>query len=140
MESSGDEHASSSTSATKKHVGSCHCGAVRFEVDIDVGKGASRCNCRKPDAFALVAGKESVGEYVWGASVSSRFFCKHCGTYCYGSGHLAQLGGDFVSVNFNCLDDIDLTQIKIIYWDGRNNNWAAGPRDEPWPLSAPASR
>jgi hypothetical protein len=42
---------------SEKHTGSCHCGAVRFEVDADVKKGASRCNCLhvKPAAFRLLS-------------------------------------------------------------------------------------
>ena len=25
---------------------------------------------------------------------------------------------------------------SVIYWDGRHNNWEAGPRPTPWPVSA----
>jgi hypothetical protein len=133
------------TTNVKKHAGSCHCGAVRFQVEIDAGKG-TRCNCTicaklgatgghvKPAAFALASGEESLGSYEWGAKISKRFFCKHCGVYCFGSGHLAELGGDFVSVNMNCLDDVELSEMKIGYWDGRHNNWQAGTRSTPWPM------
>jgi hypothetical protein len=40
-----------------------------------------------------------------------------------------------VSVNWNCLDAIDVSKVRIVYWDGRHNNWASGPRNEPWPSS-----
>ena len=50
-------------------------------------------------------------------------------------GHLEQLGGDYVSVAINTLDDVDLCDVQIAHWDGRNNNWAAGPRATPWPLT-----
>jgi hypothetical protein len=93
----------------------------------------------KPDAFALVAGEESLGTYVWGGKISTRFFCRHCGIHCFGRGYLIEVGGDYVSVNLNCLDGVDPSELAIVYWDGRHDNWHAGPRTTPWPVSAPAS-
>jgi hypothetical protein len=131
---------------TTTYKGSCHCGTVRFTVAADLGAGAGRCNCSictkvaqtggivKPAAFGLVSGEEALGAYSWGARVSTRFFCKHCGVHCFGRGHLAVLGGDFVSVNYNCLDEIDPASLRIHHWDGRHDNWSAGPRAQPWPL------
>jgi hypothetical protein len=131
----------------KKHTGGCHCGKVRYEVELDATKGGGRCNCSictkvaqtgamvKPDAFKLMSGKDSVGTYSWGAKSSTRYFCKECGIHCYGAGFLEVLGGDFVSVNLNTLDDVDLADAKIIYWDGRHDNWMAGPRNTPWPIA-----
>jgi hypothetical protein len=52
--------------------------------------------------------------------------------HCFGSGHLAELGGDFVSINYNTLDDVDPLDVKVSYWDGRHDNWQAGARDNPW--------
>ena len=132
------------TGNQKKHLGSCHCGKVRFEVVVDATSG-SRCNCTvctkisqtggfaKPDAFKLLTSEADLGLYEWGGKISKRYFCKSCGVHCFGKGHLAELGGDYVSVNFNCLDDIDVRDVSVVYWDGRHNNWQAGPRSEPWP-------
>jgi hypothetical protein len=132
---------------TDTHTGGCHCGAVRFEVQLADIHGASRCNCSvctkiaatarivKPAAFTLRAGEDDLSSYEWGAKISRRFFCKHCGVHCYGRGFLEDVGGDYVSVNLNCLDAVDPSQLAVTYWDGRHNNWEAGPRDRPWPIS-----
>ena len=130
-----------------RHLGSCHCGAVRYEVDLDPNAGASRCNCTictkiaaasaivKPEALKLLAGADSLSVYEWGGKISRRFFCKRCGIHAFARGHLKELGGDYVSVNLNAIDDIDVSQVSLVHWDGRHNNWYAGARPTPWPIS-----
>ena len=138
-----------SAEETTKHTGGCHCGAIRFEVGLPPKPKGSRCNCSictkiaptgfilKPAAFKLVApaSEEGLSRYVWGGRVSTRFFCKDCGVHCYGRGHLDVLGGDFVSVNLNCVDGIDPSTLEIDHWDGRHDNWQAGPKGAPWPIT-----
>lgn len=126
--------------------GGCHCGAVRFQVELEPGFHAGRCNCSicmkiaqtgalvKPSAFRLLAGEDALSSYAWGPRISTRYFCKHCGIHCYGAGHLAEIGGDFVSANLNCLDDFDVNAIDVVYWDGRHDNWEGGPKSTPWPV------
>src|SRR2546423_7256814 len=103
----------------QKHPGGCHCGAVRFEVELDLAAGATRCNCSicnkvaatsnvvKPAAFRLLSDPASASVYEWGGKTMQRYFCKACGIHCFGRGYLEQLGGDYVAVNFNCLDGVD---------------------------------
>ena len=124
--------------------GGCHCGRVRFRVTADLD-GVTICNCSvctkispigavvKPDSFKLLTDESKLGTYVWGGRVSTRYFCKECGVHSFARGHLEQLGGDYVSVNLNCLDDIDVRDVDLVFWDGRHNNWQGGPRKEPWP-------
>lgn len=128
-----------------KHTGSCHCGDVKYEVEIDASHG-TRCNCSicqkigqlggivKPAAFRLLTSEGHLSYYEWASKVAKRYFCKTCGVHVFGKGHLEQIGGDFVSINFNTLDDIDPIDVKVTYWDGRNDNWQAGDRETPWPL------
>jgi hypothetical protein len=134
------------TPAQQRHAGSCHCGAVRFEVFLDERPGGSRCNCSictklgmtgaitKPAALTLIAGEESLNSYEWGGKISRRFFCRHCGVHCFARGNLVELGGAYVSVNLNAVDDLDVAELPIVHWDGRHNNWYAGPRPTPWPI------
>ena len=133
-------------SQTTKHVGSCHCKAIRFEVELDASS-ASRCNCTictkiastgaivAPIAFALLTPESATSQYTWGTKSGTRYFCGTCGVHCFARGHLEQLGGDYVSINFNCLDDLDLRDVAITHWDGRHNTWAAGQRSTPWPIA-----
>lgn len=140
----------SANEGVKKHLGSCHCGAVRFEAEVDASVGG-RCNCSvctkiggigaiiKPAAFTLLAGADSLATYEWGAKISKRRFCKRCGVHVFGGGFLAELGGDFVSVNLSTLDDVDmLSDGKVVYWDGRHDNWTGGTRTQPWPIFSAA--
>jgi len=133
------------TTITKKHHGSCHCGAVQFEVTLDATRG-SQCNCSicrklgqvgamaKPDAFTLVAGEPALHMYEWGGKTSQRYFCATCGVFCFGRGYLEQLGGAYVSINFNCLDDLEISDVAVTHWDGRHDNWQAGMREQPWKI------
>jgi hypothetical protein len=151
MEETRATKAATSAAGARTYTGGCHCGAVRFEVMMDPGDPAGRCNCSictkvgalgaivVPDAFTLVKGEESLGVYEWGAKISRRSFCKRCGVHCFGRGHLAEVGGDYVSVNLNCLEGVELKDLPVVHWDGRHDNWTAGPRSTPWPVLAPAA-
>jgi hypothetical protein len=136
------------TTDARTYSGSCHCGAVQFKVTADLAAGAGRCNCSictkvsqtggivKPEAFQLVSSDENLSSYAWGGRTSTRHFCKICGIHCFARGTLEVLGGAYVSVNYNCLDGVELGDLKVIHWDGRHNNWQAGPRPAPWAILA----
>ncbi len=119
--------------------GSCHCGAIAFEADIDLGSGASRCNCtlcRKmrnwsarvaPGDFRLLRGEEKLGLYdASGKGYLFHGFCSHCGIRLFSRGDLAELGGAFVTVSLPALDDATpeaLIAAPLTWCDGLNNNW-----------------
>ncbi len=122
----------------KTYTGSCHCGSIQYQADIDLAAGTSRCNCSicaktrnwsvavKPAAFRWTSGQDTASRYEWGSKAMKAFFCPTCGVRTHGIGSLEALGGDFVALQVSTLDnatDEELAAAPIQYSDGRNNNW-----------------
>jgi hypothetical protein len=130
--------------STKTYRGSCHCGKVTFEADLDLSQGTSRCNCSicwknrmwctniKPSAFRALTGRDELTEYSFGSRAVHHAFCKHCGARPYGWGNIPEIGGDYVSINVACLDDLDpaeLVAAPVKFTDGKANNWWNTPAE-----------
>jgi hypothetical protein len=128
----------------KTYQGSCVCGAIRFECQLDLSKGTTRCNCsfcRKARMwFAIV--KEPELKVLQGADLLLDFqrtqpgkpapflhfnFCSRCGVRPFTKGGaLPQFGGEFYAVNVMCLDnatDEELSKAPIQFADGRHDRW-----------------
>jgi hypothetical protein len=106
-------------SGAKKYAGGCQCGAVRYEIEIDLSADQEKCNCPictetnfwgaivRPNAFRLLSGTESLTNCRFN-SKAPYFFCKYCDVRSFCRGDIEQLGGEVYSVNLNCLDDVNL--------------------------------
>ena len=106
--------------------GSCHCGAVQFEIETDLTE-FTKCDCslcRKKNAvmtkvhesrFRLLQGEENLGLYQWNTRTAKHHFCKTCGIYTF---HRKRVTPDFFGVNVYCLEDADLSQVPIREVDG----------------------
>jgi hypothetical protein len=128
----------------KTYQGGCHCGAVRFECQLDAAAETSRCNCSicakgrywksivRKDVFRLMSGEDALTDYRFGNGTIHHFFCKQCGTKPFGRGHMEALGGTFYAINVACLDGDAPEQFaarEIVFQDGRNNDWSTVPSE-----------
>lgn len=129
----------------KTYTGSCHCGAVRFEVDVDIAAGTGKCNCTicaktrlwlvnaLPEAFRLIAGDADLTDYRGKNPVAHHLFCKHCGVRPFEWVDMPNMSGTkYYNINVSCLDGVDIDElvaVPVSYYDGLNNNWGATPAE-----------
>lgn len=114
----------------KKYKGSCHCGAVQFEVDLDL-KDAISCNCSicgkkgsllafaQESQFKLISGENFLTDYQFGKKTIHHPFCSKCGISSFGYG-VTPNGMNRRAINIRCLDEIDLKSIPIREFDGKS--------------------
>lgn len=114
---------------TKTYTGGCHCGAVRFEVDLAIESLAS-CNCSicsrrgwllafgPKDKFRLLKGEGATTEYQFGKKKVHHLFCSTCGVASWGHG--IGPNGPTVSINARCLDDFDVEKFSVRHFDGKH--------------------
>lgn len=123
------------------YTGSCHCGAVRFEADLDLTQSTFRCNCTicrrnrfwvavaRPEGFRVLAGDAEMTEYRFNTRKNQHLFCRHCGVRPFGIGNDTPIG-TMIGVNIGCLEGIDeatLAQLPVTYIDGLHDRWQHAP-------------
>jgi len=105
----------------KTLVGSCHCGAVRFEIVSDFPE-LTTCDCsicKRKNAlmvkvhesdFRLLSGAESLAEYRFHTGTARHYFCRTCGIYPF---HRKRVAPDCYGINVFCLEDFDPAGIPV---------------------------
>ncbi|HTK02933.1 MAG TPA: GFA family protein [Bordetella sp.] len=99
------------------HTGSCHCGAVKFEVATPL-LPAIRCDCslcRRRGALMspsllredlrILSGEDALALYQFNTGAARHYFCKHCGIYPF---HQTRTDPARWRVNLGCLDGVDV--------------------------------
>lgn len=120
------------------HGGSCHCGAVRFEADVDLSAGTIKCNCTlctkqrswvaivARESFRLLDGEAALTEYRCNTRTEQHFFCGRCGVRTFGFGTSPRWGA-YAAVSVACLDEVtagELAALPVRWLDGKNDTWA----------------
>ena len=111
--------------------GSCHCGAVRYSVELDLSQPVIACNCTMCgragtlltfapiEKFTLEQGEDKLTDYQFNKHVIHHLFCKVCGVKSFARGK-GRDGGPTVAINARCLDEVDVSKLNITPFDGRS--------------------
>lgn len=125
----------------RSYRGSCHCGVVTFEADLDLSQPSFRCNCSicrrtrfwalvaKPEQFRLLSGESELTLYKFNTLKNHHYFCRHCGVRCFGVGNDTPIGKMY-GINPGCLSDVtdeQLAAIPVVFIDGLHDRWTEAP-------------
>lgn len=114
----------------RTYEGGCHCGAVRFEANTDLGRVIT-CNCSicakhgllltfvPAQAFTLRSGQDQLSEYQFNRKMIRHTFCRVCRVETFGRGK-APDGTEMVAINARCLDGVDPAALKLTPFDGKS--------------------
>lgn len=119
------------------HPGSCHCGQIRFEVDLPDGLVEPRhCNCSmcrrrgaivataRLDQLRITAGADQLRTYQFNTRAARHFFCPTCGIYTH---HQRRSDPGKYSFNVGCLEGVDPFEVETVtVYDGVSH-----PHDDP---------
>jgi hypothetical protein len=112
----------------KTHAGACHCERVQFRVTAELLR-ATVCNCSicskkgfihlivEQAQFELLAGSEELTVYRFNTGVAEHKFCRHCGIHAF---YTPRSDPDKVDVNVRCLSGVDLSELELRPFDGKN--------------------
>ncbi|MBV1882456.1 MAG: GFA family protein [Pseudomonadales bacterium] len=108
--------------------GSCHCGAVTFEVEAPKVLEAEACNCSicsksgfvhlivPKRSFTLTSGENNLKTYRYNTGIAEHTFCEICGIKPF---YIPRSNPDGVDVNIRCLDTAPEV-VNVTEFDGQN--------------------
>ena len=108
--------------------GSCHCGAVQFEVEAPEKIVCQDCNCSicsksgflhlivPKSKFNLIRGESHLTTYTFDSAEAKHKFCKICGIKSF---YIPRSNPDGYDVNVRCLDP-QPEELIIEPFDGKN--------------------
>lgn len=118
--------------------GSCHCGAVAFEIDGDIPYQLTRCTCSfcakrgalwayfTPEHFRRTTSHEAEATYRWSSRLVAHNFCPTCGCGTYTDSPAFEADGRYtegerrIGVNARLFDDFVAEDHPVQVIDGKN--------------------
>ncbi|WP_300393586.1 GFA family protein [Henriciella sp.] len=116
----------------RTYAGGCHCGGVRFEVDLPDHVEVEDCNCSicamsgndhiivPSSRFRLTQGEERLTVYRFNTGAARHLFCKVCGIKSF---YVPRSNPDGYAVTWRCLDNWETLDAMVTGFDGQN--WEA---------------
>lgn len=131
---------------------------IKYTANVEVKDGhlkANRCNCtfctkfttsnhsipNPAEDFTLLSPKsrDELGDYAPRMKTLHRYFCKTCGAHVWIEGFF-EVGGhkhEAFMLNVSSIDQpqegLDLSQVKLMYFDMLHDNINGGLKETPWP-------
>lgn len=111
------------------HKGSCHCGAVTFQVQAPSTIEEWNCNCsicvKKQNkhfvvpaaAFTLLTGEDNLTTYTFNTHAAKHRFCKTCGVQSF---YIPRSNPNGVGVMAHCIDSGTILEVVERQFDGRD--------------------
>ena len=114
----------------KSETGSCHCGAIKFEIEGTFGD-LLECNCSHCQrkgyllwfvpraALKLTTPESDIATYTFNKHVIRHRFCPTCGIHPFGEGAMPD-GRQMAAINIRCLDGVEPDAVPVQHFDGRS--------------------
>jgi hypothetical protein len=111
--------------------GGCHCGRVRFRIEVDLDETViGECNCSicakkgilhlpvAKERLQILSGADQLTTYTFNTGTAKHTFCRHCGIHPF---YHPRTDPENYSVNARCLDDYapELMRPRRLF-DGRH--------------------
>lgn len=108
--------------------GSCHCQAIKFEVELEDQIEVEDCNCSicnktgflhlilPLSKFKLLQGQQQITTYTFNTGIAKHTFCKVCGVKPF---YIPRSNPDGIDINIRCLDETP-DHVTINKFDGQN--------------------
>ncbi|TDK31382.1 GFA family protein [Rhizobium deserti] len=125
----------------KQHNAACHCGTVRFRVQLtDEFSTIRRCSCSycrmrgavaasaQLEGIEFIEGVVNLTLYQFNTGTAKHYFCKTCGIYTH---HQRRSNPSQFGINVACIEGIspfDFPEVTVMDGVAHPSDTAAGPR------------